>query len=38
VNRSGSIRPLLLCAFARKKENPSLERYIVPPSAGVVMY
>jgi hypothetical protein len=28
----------LLCEFARKKENPSLERYIVPPYAFVVMY
>jgi retron-type reverse transcriptase len=27
----GSIlSPLLLCEFARKKENPSLEQYITP--------
>jgi hypothetical protein len=30
--------PLLLCEFARKKENPSLKRYIAPPSALSVMY
>jgi hypothetical protein len=29
---------LLLCEFARKKENPSLERYIAPPSVLSVMY
>jgi len=30
--------PLLLCEFARKKENPSLKRYIAPPSALSVVY
>jgi retron-type reverse transcriptase len=35
----GSIlSPLLLCEFARKKENPSLERYIEPPYALFVVY
>jgi len=29
---------LLLCEFARKKENPSLERYIAPPYALFVVY
>ena len=29
---------LLLCEFARKKENPSLKRYIAPPSALSVVY
>jgi len=29
---------LLLCEFARKKENPSLERYIAPPSGFFVVY
>jgi hypothetical protein len=29
---------LLLCEFARKKENPSLERYIEPPYALFVVY
>src|SRR4029453_3897246 len=29
---------LLLCEFARKKENPSLERYIAPPSGLFVVY
>src|SRR5262249_13119251 len=28
----------LLCEFARKKENPSLERYIAPPSGLFVVY
>src|SRR6266446_5835035 len=28
---------LLLCEFARKKENPSLERYIEPPSVLSVL-
>jgi hypothetical protein len=29
---------LLLCEFARKKENPSLERYITPPYVLLVIY
>jgi IMP dehydrogenase len=29
---------LLLCEFARKKENPVIERYITPPSALFVVY
>ena len=29
---------LLLCEFARKKENPSLERHIAPPSGLFVVY
>ena len=28
---------LLLCEFARKKENPSLKRYIAPPSVLSVL-
>jgi hypothetical protein len=28
---------LLLCEFARKKENPSLKRYIAPPSFRYVL-
>ena len=30
---TGHLWCLLLCEFARKKENPSLERYIEPPYA-----
>ena len=30
---AGDVLFLLLCEFARKKENPSLERYIEPPYA-----
>ena len=34
----GSIlSPLLLCEFARKKENPSLERYITSPYIVLVL-
>jgi len=32
-----SRRCLLLCEFARKKENPSLKRYIAPPSVLSVL-
>jgi len=28
----------LLCEFARKKENPSLQRYIAPPSVLSILY
>jgi hypothetical protein len=31
-------RGLLLCEFARKKENPSLERYITPLYVLLVIY
>jgi hypothetical protein len=32
-----SSRLIPLCEFARKKENPSLKRYIAPPSFRYVL-
>src|SRR5215217_3064868 len=38
VSKGGNLRGLLLCEFARKKENPSLERYITPPYVLLDIY